>query len=308
MEKTRVNVIIPTYRPGTEFPELLKGLKNQEYQPDKVIIMNTEEEYWDARWEALCPGTEVHHIKKSEFDHGGTRMAGAALADGGILVFMTQDAVPYDKFLIGNLIKPILERESVGAAYARQLPREDCSFLEKCTRSFNYPEISCIKTEKDMPVYGIKTFFCSNVCAAYRREAYDKAGGFVDRAIFNEDMICAGNIVKAGYGIAYVADAKVVHSHNYTCMQQLHRNFDLGVSQADHPEIFQDVPSEGEGLRLVKKTAGILVKAGKFRLLPKLFFQSGFKYIGYFMGKRYKKLPRRIVLWATMNKAYWKKR
>lgn len=308
MEKTRVNVIIPTYHPGTEFPELLKGLKNQEYQPDKVIIMNTEEEYWDARWEALCPGTEVHHIKKREFDHGGTRMAGAALADGGILVFMTQDAVPYDKFLIGNLIKPILERESVGAAYARQLPREDCSFLEKCTRSFNYPEISCIKTEKDMPVYGIKTFFCSNVCAAYRREAYDKAGGFVDRAIFNEDMICAGNIVKAGYGIAYVADAKVVHSHNYTCMQQLHRNFDLGVSQADHPEIFQDVPSEGEGLRLVKKTAGILVKAGKFRLLPKLFFQSGFKYIGYFMGKRYKKLPRRIVLWATMNKAYWKKR
>lgn len=308
MEKTRVNVIIPTYHPGTEFPELLKGLKNQEYQPDKVIIMNTEEEYWDARWEALCPGTEVHHIKKSEFDHGGTRMAGAALSDGGILVFMTQDAVPYDKFLIGNLIKPILERESVGAAYARQLPREDCSFLEKCTRSFNYPETSCIKTEKDMPVYGIKTFFCSNVCAAYRREAYDKAGGFVDRAIFNEDMICAGNMVKAGYGIAYVADAKVVHSHNYTCLQQLHRNFDLGVSQADHPEIFQDVPSEGEGLRLVKKTAGILVKAGKFRLLPKLFFQSGFKYIGYFMGKRYKKLPRRIVLWATMNKAYWKKR
>ena len=308
MEKTRVNVIIPTYRPGREFPELLKGLKNQEYQTDKVIIMNTEEEYWDARWEALYPKTEVHHIKKSEFDHGGTRMAGGALGDGGILVFMTQDAVPYDKFLIGNLIKPILERESVGAAYARQLPREDCSFLEKCTRSFNYPETSCIKTEKDMPVYGIKTFFCSNVCAAYRREAYDKAGGFVDRAIFNEDMICAGNMVKAGYGIAYAADAKVVHSHNYTCLQQLHRNFDLGVSQADHPEIFQDVPSEGEGLRLVKKTAGILVKAGKFWLLPKLFFQSGFKYIGYFMGKRYKKLPRRIVLWATMNKAYWKKR
>lgn len=308
MEKTRVNVIIPTYHPGKEFPALLKGLKNQEYQPDKVIIMNTEKEGWDARWETIFPRTEVHHIKKEQFDHGGTRMAGAALADGGILVFMTQDAVPYDKFLIGNLIKPILERESVGAAYARQLPREDCSFLEKCTRSFNYPETSCIKTEKDMPVYGIKTFFCSNVCAAYRREAYDKAGGFVDRAIFNEDMICAGNMVKAGYGIAYAADAKVVHSHNYTCLQQLHRNFDLGVSQADHPEIFQNVPSEGEGLRLVKKTAGILVKAGKFWLLPKLFFQSGFKYIGYFMGKRYKKLPRRIVLWATMNKAYWKKR
>lgn len=307
MEKTRVNVIIPTYRPGREFPELLKGLKNQEYQPDKVIIMNTEEEGWDARWETLFPQTEVHHIKKEQFDHGGTRKAGAALADGSILVFMTQDAVPYDKFLIGNLINPLLKQEGVGAAYARQLPREDCSFLEKCTRSFNYPETSCIKREKDLPVYGIKTFFCSNVCAAYKREAYEKAGGFVEKAIFNEDMICAGNMVKAGYGIAYAADAKVVHSHNYTCLQQLHRNFDLGVSQADYPEIFEGVPSEGEGIRLVKKTVGILMKAGKFWLLPKLFFQSGFKYIGYFMGKRYKKLPRRMILWATMNKAYWKK-
>ena len=308
MEKTRVNVIIPTYHPGKEFPALLKGLKNQEYQPDKVIIMNTEKEGWDARWETIFPRTEVHHIKKEQFDHGGTRKEGAALADGSILVFMTQDAVPYDKFLIGNLIKPLLEKERVGAAYAGQLPREDCRFREKCTRSFNYPEASCIKTEKDLPVYGIKTFFCSNVCAAYRREAYEKAGGFVKKAIFNEDMICAGNMVKAGYGIAYTADAKVVHSHNYTCLQQLHRNFDLGVSQADHPEIFEGVPSEGEGIRLVKKTAGILVKAGKFWLLPKLFFQSGFKYIGYFMGKRYRKLPSKLVLWATMNKAYWKKR
>lgn len=308
MEKIRVNVIIPTYRPGKEFVELLKGIKKQEYQPDKVIIMNTEEEYWDVRWETLCPKIEVHHIKKNEFDHGGTRKAGAALADGSILVFMTQDAVPYDKYLIGNLIKPLLEKEDVGAAYARQLPKEDCSFLEKCARSFNYPEASCIKTEKDMPVYGVKTFFCSNVCAAYRREAYDKVGGFVEKAIFNEDMICAGNMVKAGYGIAYAADAKVVHSHNYTCLQQLHRNFDLGVSQAEHPEIFEGVPSEGEGIRLVKKTAELLMKDGKFWLLPKLVFQSGFKYIGYFMGKKYKKLPSEIILWATMNRAYWKNR
>lgn len=308
MEKTKVNVIIPTYHPGKEFPELLKGLGNQKYQPDKVIIMNTEEEYWDVQWEGLFPKMEVHHIKKNQFDHGGTRRVGAALAEGEILVFMTQDAVPYDKFLIRNLIKPILEKKSVGAAYARQLPREDCSFLEKCTRSFNYPENSCIKTEKDIPAYGIKTFFCSNVCAAYRREAYEKVGGFVDRAIFNEDMICAGNMVKAGYGIAYAADAKVIHSHNYTCLQQLHRNFDLGVSQAEHPEIFEGVPSEGEGLRLVKKTAGILLKSGKFWLLPQLIFQSGFKYIGYFMGKRYRKIPHSIIMWATMNRPYWKKK
>lgn len=72
-----------------------------------------------------------------------------------------------------------------------------------------------------------------------------------------------GNLIQAGYGIAYAADAKVIHSHNYSCMQQFHRNFDLGVSQAEHPEIFASVKSEGEGIRLVKQTFRYLLSRGK---------------------------------------------
>ena len=73
------------------------------------------------------------------------------------------------------------------------------------------------------------------------------AGGFEDPTIFNEDMIFAGKRILAGDKVAYVAEAKVIHSHNYTGSQQFHRNFDLAVSQAQHPEVFEGVPSEGEG-------------------------------------------------------------
>ena len=88
------------------------------------------------------------------------------------------------------------------------------------------------------------------MCAAYDREVYQKMGGFTERAIFNEDMIYAGTMVQNGYTVVYAADARVYHSHNYSGRQQFHRNFDLGVSQAEHPEIFEGVPSEGEGIRL----------------------------------------------------------
>ena len=158
-----------------------------------------------------------------------------------------------------------------------------------------------------MPVYGIKTYFCSNVCAAYDKKIYEEVGRFVKRAIFNEDMIYAGTMAKKGYGIAYAADACVFHSHNYSCMQQLHRNFDLGVSQAEHPEIFDSVPSEGEGLRLVKKSLGYLLGTGHFWLIPQLVAQSGCKYIGYFLGKRYRKLPGWLIHFCTMNRTYWEK-
>ena len=304
MEKMRVDVIIPTYHPGQELRSLLTRLTRQSFGVSRILIMNTEEEFWDKKLEEDFPILEVHHLKREEFDHGGTRRAAAALSDGDIMVFMTQDAIPKDQNLIENLVLA-LEPENVGAAYARQLPAPDCRFLERCTRAFNYPEESCVKTSADLPRLGIKTFFCSDTCAAYKKQVYEEMGGFVEKTIFNEDMIMAGRMVQNGYGIAYAADARVIHSHNYSAMMQFHRNFDLGVSQAEHPEIFHGISSEGEGIKLVKKTISILCRKGRFWLIPVLVVQSGAKYAGYFLGKRYQKLPKALVRRCSMNKSYW---
>ena len=91
------------------------------------------------------------------------------------------------------------------------------------------------------------------------------------------------------------------HSHNYSGRQQFHRNFDLGVSQAEHPEIFEGVPSEGEGIRLVKNTAEYLLSKGKWYKIPDLVFQSGFKFLGYRFGKKYEKLPLWLIRKMSMN-------
>ena len=232
---------------------------------------------------------------------------GMQMSKAEIVVFMTQDAVPADEYVIGNLVKVLEEDEMTGAAYARQLAASDCNYIEKYTRKFNYPENSRIKSKEDLQEMGIKTFFCSNVCAAYKRNIYEKAGGFCKKTIFNEDMILAGHMINAGYKVAYVAEARVIHSHNYTGMQQFHRNFDMAVSQAEHPEVFEGIKSESEGIKLVKQTAAHLVKRRKIHLVPKLVYQSGCKYIGYRMGKMYKKLPDKVVKWCSMSPGYWEK-
>lgn len=306
MDNIKVDVIIPAYRPGKEFFTLIERLTKQTFAIHRIIVMNTEERLWNKEVEKEFPVIEVHHLKKEEFDHGDTRARAAEFSDADIMVFMTQDAVPADKYLIENLVKALMQEKMTGAAYARQLPNTECSFVEQYTRSFNYPETSVVKWEKDIPTYGIKTFFCSNVCAAYKREIYQELGGFIRKAIFNEDMIYAARLIQEGYGIAYAADARVIHSHNYSCMQQFHRNFDLGVSQAEHPEIFEGVPSEGEGIRLVKKTIGYLIRKGKIWLIPGVIMQSACKYAGYLAGKKYRRLPKKMVLWCTMNREYWR--
>lgn len=310
MDKKRIEVIIPTYKPGNQLEELLVRLEKQTLLPDRIHIVDTRSGDFPEgletaeRLEESGVPLKVTHIEKENFDHGGTRAMAADMSSADILVFMTQDALPANPYLLQNLCKAF-EGEKIGAAYARQLPKKDCRLLERYTRSFNYPKESKIKSQEDLPKLGIKTYFCSNVCAAYRKDVYDSLGGFEERTIFNEDMILAGKIIQSGYRIAYVADAEVFHSHNYSCKQQFKRNFDLAVSQAEHPEIFEEIRSENEGIRLVKTTAGYLFKIRKPWLLSSLFFQSASKYLGYRMGKRYQKLPKWLIRKCTMNREYW---
>lgn len=302
----KVDIIIPTYKPSLECRQLIKRLEEQSYPIHKIRIINTQKEYFD---ESIADGKSIisiTHIAKEEFDHGGTRKKAAGESDADILVFMTQDALPDDNDLIKNLVEPFLSNDNIGAVYARQLPKSDCHTIERLTRSFNYPETDQVKSIGDLEKLGIKTYFCSNVCAAYRRAVYEKLGGFEDRAIFNEDMILAYKLVHAGYQIVYKADAKVLHSHNYTCMQQLKRNFDLAVSQAEHPEIFKSVKSESEGIKYVKKMIHLLHKNRSTFSIPYFIIQSGFKFIGYKLGLHYQKLPQFMINQITLNPEYWK--
>ncbi len=305
----RIDVIIPTYKPGKELFTLIERLEKQTIPPGKIILMNTEQKYFDklvygARFPEQHKNVEVNHISKREFDHGRTRRQGVKKSDADIFIMMTQDAMPADEYLIERLTEQL--KGEVAVSYARQLPNKSCSAMERYTRSFNYPEQSRVKSLKDLPQLGIKTYFCSNVCAAYRRDVYEELGGFVRHTIFNEDMIYAAGAMKAGYKVAYAAEARVVHSHNYTNKQQFHRNFDLGVSQAEHPEVFDNVASESEGKKMVLQTAGYLVRNGMAGKVPYLFLQTVCKYAGYLLGRHYKLLPHSWVMAFSDNKDYWR--
>ena len=300
-----VDVLIPVYRPDGKLTELLKRLKMQNYPIHRVILMNTEEKHFPAELTGIWDRVEVYHLAKEEFDHGGTRDRGVRMSTADLVVCMTQDAMPADETLIEELVKPFGDPE-VWAAYARQLPNEDCREVEKYTRSFNYPEQSMVKTKEDLERLGIKTFFCSNVCAAWRREKYLELGGFVKHTIFNEDMILAGTMIKQGGKIAYCAKAKVIHSHNYSAFQQFHRNFDLAVSQTMYPEVFGGIRSESEGIKLVKKSLSYCIKIGKPWLMIQVVTQSAGKLLGYKMGQRYRSLPMWLILRCTMSPSFWR--
>ena len=300
-----VDIIIPVYKPDEKLVYLVDRLQQQDYKIKTIRIINTKSEV------PLPPITmgpfpvEIIEIEAKDFDHGATRNMGARLSSADLLIFMTQDAVPAERSLVSSFVREFEKYQDVNIAYGRQLPNQDCRLVEQFTRRFNYPEESRVKSIQDLESMGIKTFFFSDVCGAYRRRPFLQIGGFESPIIFGEDLVHTAKCVSDGERVAYVAEAKVYHSHNYNCLQQFHRNFDGGVVQAVYAELFKDIPSEGEGIKLVKKTAAYLLRIGKPFLLLELFFQSAFKYAGYFLGKRYERLPGFMVRWCTSNPSYF---
>ena len=108
--------------------------------------------------DAFCAGTRfltehkklsVHHISQREFDHGKSRNLGAKKSEADIFIFMTQDAVPANEYLLEKLIAP-LNDETVACSYARQLPAEDATMTEQLTRVYNYPAVGRIKSKEDL--------------------------------------------------------------------------------------------------------------------------------------------------------------
>lgn len=307
----QVTVLIPTWRPDERFGELLRRLSLQTLAPRRVLIINTVDGEEDDRlidlidqWRDHFEVLSVFHVDKKDFDHGATRHLGFTFADTELVLCMTQDAMPQNRKLIANLAA-CFDDPKVAAAYGRQLASPKASARERFTRRFNYPDRSRVKSSGDLETLGIKTFFCSDVCAMWRRDVYFEMGGFERHTIFNEDMILAGKLIESGWKIAYAADAAVWHSHSYSPLRQLKRNFDIGVSQSQHPEVFARYPSEGEGVKLVKKCAGYLIKSGHAAEIPALVADSACKYIGYRIGKNYQCLPKGVILRLTDNKDYW---
>lgn len=301
----KVDAVIPAYKPGHDLRELVEKLLDQTVRLGRIIIINTDREYFDEKEYLIAPAVEVVHITRHEFDHAGTRDMGLRMSDADYVLFMTMDAIPKDNYLVEKLLSGFRRADNIAVSYARQLPKKDCNRIEQITREFNYPAQSRVQTSDDIKELGIKAYFCSDVCAMYDTSIYRSLGGFKAPAIFNEDMVYAAGALDAGYAVSYCADALVYHSHNYTGRQYYRRNFDLGVSQADHPEIFERFNVKGTGMQLVGKSLAQICRSGTPADIIRLVYYSGMKYLGFRKGKNYHKLSLESCLKHTSDKEYW---
>ena len=300
---TKISIIIPTYKARPYVDEQIAVLRGQTLPPHEIIIIDSSSPDGTAE-RARELGVTVIEIAQADFNHGGTRNQAATRANGDILVFMTQDAIPLHADYLEALTAGI-RADNVAAAYARQEADARSSPLEQFARSFNYPPTQHIKTLDDIDTLGIKTFFYSDTASAVRADVFQDVEGYPDWVIVNEDMVLAAKLLQAGHAIQYAADARVLHAHDYTMTALFRRYFDIGVFMKQAASFFAGAKSGGEGLRFAMQQLGYLRKRGMWRWMVRSVLETGIKWVAFQLGKRSAMLPLRLRRYFSGQKAYW---
>lgn len=283
-----ISVIILTMNAEENIAPVLSLLQKQTIQPYEIIIADSEstdktvsiaEEY----------GAKVLPVRRKEFNHGGTRDYAFKHSKGEYVLFLTHDAIPSHDILIEQLFEVLNNNPNMAVVYGRQLPKENATYMERLIREYNYPVESHTYGSKDIPSHGIKTFFMSDVCALYRRNIYEEIGGFEKNVKTNEDMFYAANAIRNGFTVGYAADAKVIHSHNFSLKEQYQRNFIQGYEIECHKHLLCDEDNNtyqnSEGIKLVRFVSRRMLSKGKIFSWIHFGFDCCARYAGNYMGK-----------------------
>jgi rhamnosyltransferase len=297
-------VIIPSLNAAEDWPRLIPSLLAS-ISTEQVMVIDSSSDDGTADL-ARAAGFRVHSISRVGFNHGGTRqLAADLLPQAELLVFLTQDAILADSEALKALLAPFSDPQ-VAATFGRQLPRPEAGPIEAHARLFNYPTQSSTRTLESRETLGFKAIFLSNSFAAYRREALLAVGGFPSNVIFGEDTITAAKFLLAEWKIAYVAEAKVYHSHSYTWRQEFKRYFDIGVLHSRESWLLKEFgQTGGEGRRFVISELGYVWRRSWW-LIPSALVRTALKLLGYRLGRLEQKLGIEWKRKLSMHSGYWR--
>ena len=304
-----IAIVIPVFRPDGRLKMCIERLLRQSVMPDRILLnilyenpvdREISEIYMDER-------IEIRYTPREEYDRAGSRDTILRELDSDIVIFMVQTAIPQNRYLVEKLTEPFKE-ERTAVVYGRHMTDDECSPIECCVRQFNYPPKGMTKSLEDAGKLGIRTFFNSNVCAAYRRRAYLETEGFGKRMIAGEDMLAARRLLEKGWQAVYAAEAEVIYYRNDDLHGLWKRNFDIGVAHAEHPEMIENTKPGKEGVRLVRVTSALLRQNHMEEYLGEVLTRSIVRYLAYQLGRNYERLPEGVVRKCSANKEYWEKK
>ncbi|MEO8195868.1 MAG: glycoside hydrolase family 99-like domain-containing protein [Thermoanaerobaculia bacterium] len=276
--EVEVSVVIPTRNGGERLVAALREIFRQQIDVAfEVVCVDSASSEADLARMRQFP-VRIEPIPAASFNHGLTRDLGARLAQGRVLVFLNQDAVPVDRLWLHRITQPLLRPGLYAAVQGgiHELPqREEIFYWHSCGPRFYFTS----ESGDWIAAHGGIGF--STVNAAIRRSAWESLP--FGWAPIMEDKKWQSAAAELGLRIVDLPEAAVLHSHTY-----------------DVRTLWRRAASEGFGWRLL----GVRYSVSK--MARDLFHRETFDlWLDGLRKGELRSLAERLFPWIRPLALYW---
>lgn len=226
-------IVIPTKNGGELFDRVLTAIDNQKTDYSYEVVCVDSGSSDDTVSYIKKHGCILKEIPKEEFGHGKTRNLGASLGTGEFILFLTQDALPYDEHWLQNFIDGMKLDPEIAGGFGKHYPYPECDIYEAHTlteffKGFGlentiYQLTDREKYDKEETYRHFLVFYSDNNSCMRRSVWNEYPYPDVD---FSEDQIWSKQMLELGFKKLYCPTAAVYHSHSYPAKEYRQRFYD----------------------------------------------------------------------------------
>ncbi len=210
------SLVICTYNRAPYLNKLLIGLAHLNYRDFEVVVVNGPSTDWTDQLLARYQGRIKVVSNNRELNLSMSRNMGLAAANGDIVVFIDDDAIPADPFWLDRIMRTFEEdgEGRIGAGGGGSLHRHTRYFEfnggyvnDYCEQVFHKENLSENRRVESRFVRRAN----GNNCA-FRRKILEQIGGWDEHFIYYADEadVCF-RIAQRGYETAYIDESHVRH-------------------------------------------------------------------------------------------------
>ncbi len=209
-----VSLVMRSYNEAWALGDTLAGVFDQDYA-GRIELIVIDSGSTDGSVEIIERYNPAHfrQISSSEYIPGKVLNWGLETASNDWVVFLNSDATPANKQWLTELLKAGVETVNIGAAFSRQIPREDCQAV------FAHDYDRCFGPDRESRDWD--HFFSMVSCLAYK-PVWEKYKIREDLQ-YAEDDEWTRRLKREGYQVIYAEKSIAIHSHNYTLAQSYKR-------------------------------------------------------------------------------------
>jgi len=208
----RISIVIRCFNEERHIGRLLFGITHQTVKNPEIILVDSGSTDGTLTIAAQYP-VKIEHIKLEDFTFGRSLNHGIAASSGETIVITSAHCYPVYPDWLEQLAKP-LKNPEVALSYGKQRAGTSNHFSERRFFSKYFPESSV--PQQAQP-------YSHNANAAIRRVLWEEHP-YSEALTGLEDLAWSSWALEAGYSLAYVAEAEVVHQHEET-WHQVHKRY-----------------------------------------------------------------------------------